>query len=1157
MKILAIRGANLASLAHEFAIELAQAPLAAAGVFAIVGNTGAGKSTLLDAMCLALFDRMPRLALRSSVLIGRSDDELNQLGAADVRAILRRGAANGFAEVDFESDDRRRYRARWSVRRARGKQQGALQHQELTLTALDSGEILGGKKTETLAAIRLRLGLSFDQFRRSVLLAQGDFAAFLRADSKERSELLERMTGTQIYSQISKLAHANASDHARQQHELRTTAAAIECLDEIARTALVEGIAAKQLSIQQVQQDQRINDALAQWHIRGSRLSALRTEGESHLQAALLRMEQTSSDQQRLRLCLEAEAYRGQWQQFVDAEIRKQQASARRGERETQLQREQHQREQCESELLSVAARLELLRSLLQREAVATPIRQDQRYLDMAKADEAIKALQHCDMRAQWNEAGPVLQSLLPQGISNRVEHSKVNGQLSADKVALAQLATAEKMLRSELQQAEQQVELAKREAAGFDKKRVHSPEAGRRKEDVARVRLADLRRLCDIRDQSLVCRNTLQDVSQRQTQRNDELARYHSEALALSNQLAHVITEVNEAIRALQTIRDVATLAKHRAELQPGKPCPLCGATKHPWAKRDSIDDAIDEQQRRVDELNKLQQQILQQRSECEVMQRVTESSLQDLQRSVTLAATRIDELTADWSSVHVELGMLPLIATPSDASAAAWLSDQLASAEHALSASQIERERTEKIAQAATEAIGIVHSRQLVSNDLQNRLSELDLRRASLTSTMESASTRLIQIAEQFAAHWATLQPALTAVGLMVPGSSATELVSLQTEAKKAWRQVTDVERDGLVCFGVVLGHRESMALQANQTAQKIASLTSAVAADTDEISRCTEQGERQTIALTAAAAALEVEQQVLIAVFEIPRAVVDELSGRIAVIEAQLLRAQQMFDERQRAWAEHEVQKPPSPVLLDLDSTIDSTSREWGPSELAAHGARLEIQLRQRQHEGDQLRAALAVDESNVARRKDLYQQLESAEFKSTTIAALADVIGSHDGKVFRAFAQGLTLDALLEQANMHLQGLAPRYGLERVPAQDLEIQVIDRDMADEIRGVASLSGGESFLISLALALGLSSLASHSVRVQSLFIDEGFGTLDPATLDTALAVLDGLQASGRQVGIISHVPTIAERVGATIRVVNLGAGRSRVRVDGAEVE
>ncbi|HUS32168.1 MAG TPA: SbcC/MukB-like Walker B domain-containing protein, partial [Kofleriaceae bacterium] len=158
-------------------------------------------------------------------------------------------------------------------------------------------------------------------------------------------------------------------------------------------------------------------------------------------------------------------------------------------------------------------------------------------------------------------------------------------------------------------------------------------------------------------------------------------------------------------------------------------------------------------------------------------------------------------------------------------------------------------------------------------------------------------------------------------------------------------------------------------------------------------------------------------------------------------------------------------------------------------------------------------------------------------------------LGEVIGSHDGKAFRSFAQSLTLDALLAVANSHLEELAPRYQLERVPKHDLELQVIDRDLGDEIRSVQSLSGGESFLVSLALALGLSSMSAHDVRVRTLLIDEGFGTLDPATLDTALAVLDELQSTGRQVGVISHVPALVERVRAHVRVSPKGGGRSEV--------
>ena len=124
MRILAIRGGNLASLAEDFDLDLASGALGAAGLFAITGPTGAGKSTLLDALCLALFDLTPRLGARSTVLIGRSDDETLRLGAHDVRSLLRRGASSGFAEVDFEGVDGRVYRSRWSVRRARGKATG-------------------------------------------------------------------------------------------------------------------------------------------------------------------------------------------------------------------------------------------------------------------------------------------------------------------------------------------------------------------------------------------------------------------------------------------------------------------------------------------------------------------------------------------------------------------------------------------------------------------------------------------------------------------------------------------------------------------------------------------------------------------------------------------------------------------------------------------------------------------------------------------------------------------------------------------------------------------------------------------------------------------------------------------------------------------------
>jgi exonuclease SbcC len=141
----------------------------------------------------------------------------------------------------------------------------------------------------------------------------------------------------------------------------------------------------------------------------------------------------------------------------------------------------------------------------------------------------------------------------------------------------------------------------------------------------------------------------------------------------------------------------------------------------------------------------------------------------------------------------------------------------------------------------------------------------------------------------------------------------------------------------------------------------------------------------------------------------------------------------------------------------------------------------------------------------------------------------------------------------LEALLAHSNQHLEDFAKRYCLQRVPGSDLELQIIDRDMADDVRSVHSLSGGESFLVSLALALGLASLSSNKTQIESLFIDEGFGSLDPETLDIAIASLDTLQALGRKVGVISHVPILVERIGAKVVVEKLGGGRSRVVIVG----
>ena len=242
MKILLIRGENLASLAEPFEIVLEHGILASAGLYAITGQTGAGKSTILDAMCLALFNQTPRFSGRGGALIGRADEEEGErLRDTDVRSILRRGAANGYAEVEFSGADGERYRSRWSVRRARNSARGRVQKQEMTLVRVRDGKVLSSNRiTETLPQISDALGLQFEQFRRSAMLAQGDFAAFLQADDKARAELLERMTGTEIYREISKACYTQYREVQLELQAAQGQAHAIEILSDEELTKLLE-----------------------------------------------------------------------------------------------------------------------------------------------------------------------------------------------------------------------------------------------------------------------------------------------------------------------------------------------------------------------------------------------------------------------------------------------------------------------------------------------------------------------------------------------------------------------------------------------------------------------------------------------------------------------------------------------------------------------------------------------------------------------------------------------------------------------------------------------------------------------------------------------------------------------------------------------------
>ncbi|MBD0154554.1 AAA family ATPase, partial [Acinetobacter baumannii] len=269
MKILSIRIKNLASLADEHFIDFESAPLVHAGLIAIVGKTGAGKSTILDAMCLALFNRVPRLKDSDGKL---KDVDGSELLTNSPLTVLRRGTGHGFAELCFIAQDQKRYLARWEIKRARENPNGKLQSVQRHLKCLTDGVVLADKAKAVDEKVKQITQLSFEQFTRAVLLAQSEVTAFLKARDSERGELLEYLTNSSIFAKIGELAFRKTADIAKQRKQLEEFLGYIEILSDEEIAAFTEQYQQAEQNYQQLEQQKHVLDKQQQWFERKAKL---------------------------------------------------------------------------------------------------------------------------------------------------------------------------------------------------------------------------------------------------------------------------------------------------------------------------------------------------------------------------------------------------------------------------------------------------------------------------------------------------------------------------------------------------------------------------------------------------------------------------------------------------------------------------------------------------------------------------------------------------------------------------------------------------------------------------------------------------------------------------------------------------------------------
>lgn len=986
MKILAIRGRNLASLEGDFEIDFTVEPLLSAGIFAISGPTGAGKSTLLDTMCLALFARTPRTDQAKENNVKLQDVSNEQLSQSDPRFLLRRGTSSGFAEVDFMALNGHRYRTRWSVARARDKENGRLQNPRLALYNLDKEEEEQGTRSDLQARIIDLIGLTFEQFTRSVLLAQNDFSTFLKAEQGEKASLLEKLTGTELYSAIS-----------RQIFE--RNARAKEAFDLI--QTRIQGI--------ELLTDEEENDLR-------TRLAG--TEKE------LQRVEKAKAEQQALQ-----EAVRSIEQQITIRQRQQKEAADKLVHATELLTVARHEYEKGVEEQQQSEARFKSLQQEI-LQARKLDIQLDTAIRDLSHSEQQLKNVMLRKEEAEKKYQAAVLRRRQGAEEIARLtawrERYKKKERIAEQLSALLLHLDAASATRSGMEAAVRSIETLQQEMAALNKQLSDLQQTSANKQQALKRAEADYRNL------------------------EEELKAV--DAPALDKQIEKLRQEREQLLIEQARLEASGNIKDLRGRLQDGQPCPVCGSTHHPFAN-----------QVPVAPVSALTLQ------------------LQDLsnKKETYVAHTRhLTRLQQQLLQLHKELA-------DSEAACKEMAGKQQLAASRQEREEAIVKEQSTLLTQSLSAADLLFGNSEWQKAWLQNP----ETFRKTLTDfarQWHENIEKLHQLERQESAQKAECE------------SLASFLPSLEKQAEESGQ----LHEKNRAAFSSLQAERK-----------KLLNGRSADSVEQEYIRRMEELKER-----LKKLSATQTEQS---GIADQIRGIADQIAKDLTEASADLLRRKAALDK----WTA---------------DYLDSSG-----------GEPLEVILSRYTQEKTELAFRLRTQTENKAKVSGLQEELNVRRTESERWAKLNELAGSADGAKFRRIAQGYTLDILLNYANVQLRELTRRYRLERVP-ETLALQVIDRDMCDEVRTVHSLSGGESFLVSLALALGLSSLSSNRMRVESLFIDEGFGSLDAETLRVAMDALESLRTQGRKIGVISHVQEMTERIPVRVQVSRVGNGKSVVRIE-----